>query len=1259
MYTDHPTPRVASRPHSSRVVRWSIAAVVILFQTAIWTAWAATWNPRTGDNKWSNRDNWLDRAVPRDGEDLVFPGGVLSADRSMHNDLPAGRSFRSLTFLSGSYFLEGNSIIVTDAITSSSTSGLSEVELDIQLDGQVTMIIHSGLFILSGVISGNGGGVIKEGASQLAYTGSAANTYTGVTRVRQGTLRLGKSNNQLAIQGSQLIIGDSSDGLDTDAVSYDKASQLSVNVTITINETGLLDLNDLGDDVGVIILNGGRIETGTGILDLRGSVSAAGVRRLAIPTSQFFTATIAGRIDLGISGRTFTVSHNSSFSASRPELLVSAQISGPAPLIKDGSGDMELSGDNSLTGNVEVRSGRLMISHSRALGEPDFGVTTVSGGASLELMNGVAMIQESLVLSGGNPLHLSAPAQLVASGSNPITWLGSIRLDRIFAPFNSAFGADPIVSTASGSTLTLSGAITGTAGLTKLGLGTLNYTGSAANTYTGTTVVNQGVLRLAKTVANGALRGHLVVGDGNGNSESDLVRVEGTAEQIHQLAQVRVESSGLIIFANGKEAFDSISGPPGGVIDITSHLLRLGNVTPPTVAVFDGLIRGAAGSLEKVGLGVLTLGGDNTYDGPTLVSGGTLYINGNQRQSRVTVDPESGLQPATLGGIGRIGDLNVNPLGIVSPGAAPDAPGRLTANSLRLAANAKLLVDLLQPEPGSGYDQLMLTTTVNPSTANTVDDGVLVLANLGPALALGDHFEIVSAAGSSFNSSDTFAGHPQSSDIVEGPFVFRIFYGSDITLNLNGLPASRGSTRLVVGLGEDQWIDVNECNGLIVPIQNTSSARFLDVVGTLTTTTPGVIVAVSTARYGEIPAGQTRDNQTPFQFYTTPSYRCGEPIEFMLTVQPAGVHAFGIRFTLDVTRPPKVFEKDPCLHPPSGLECPFAANGNANFIALKIPSGLCGPIQRIRISSSVVVQQSLENPQPPPNIIVGFTITGPGNLRFTAGSQNIAGFVLDSMQINSPLADLINTPSENLEGDWTLTVANFSGPGTLAFLRPFIITIDTGCCTGTGPCEMCTDVVLSGDVTTSPTTVPFNVAASRTVCGSSVPLIQHCTPVSAPLRFESYMFVNSGPAACITVKLETSCALFSGAILNPEKPTLEGCPQLLGSLGAPEQGTYSFTAPAFSEFLVFVLEQPGASCGEYTLSVSGGNCQAFLLAPNLPDAGNIKLRWPTAFPGYDLERSTDFEHWVPVPIEPKIENGRFTITEPKLGPKQFYRLHKH
>ena len=185
----------------------------------------------------------------------------------------------SITFsgAGGGYQIFGNAITLTNGINaqqSTATNGFGcDITLaanqafavpdadagltlpgDINLNGFDLSINTSGDVTISGVVSGIGD-ITKGGNGQLAFTGTPANTYNGTTRVNTGTLFLGKfaitSIVPLVIEGrisipGPLIVGN---GTATDIVRLGAVNQISDSAAVTIQASGLLDLNDALDTI--------------------------------------------------------------------------------------------------------------------------------------------------------------------------------------------------------------------------------------------------------------------------------------------------------------------------------------------------------------------------------------------------------------------------------------------------------------------------------------------------------------------------------------------------------------------------------------------------------------------------------------------------------------------------------------------------------------------------------------------------------------------------------------------------------------------------------------------------------------------------------------------------------------------------------------------------------------------------------------------------------------------------------------------------
>lgn len=273
----------------------------------------------------------------------------------------------------------------------------------------------------------------------------------------------------------------------------------------------------------------------------------------------------------------------------------------------------------------------------------------------------------------------------------------------------------------SGSTLTVSGAISGSGSVVKTGPGTVALNG--ANSYTGFTAISNGVVNISSSSTLGDGTGTLILAGGSLNTTAN--RSAGTApvsNPIHIVADSAVTTSSSAGTVELNLATSTITGTTGtltfrndGANDATDSfeprfsggftfsqpividngpvgLTRLNSFnTNGTTQTFDGAISGSGSFRKSVAsgsAGVTMLNAKNSYSGATVVNDGTLFVNGELGTNVVTV--ASG---ATLGGAGIIhGAVQVQSGGALSPGTSF---GTLTiSNSLVLAAGSKTMMEI-------------------------------------------------------------------------------------------------------------------------------------------------------------------------------------------------------------------------------------------------------------------------------------------------------------------------------------------------------------------------------------------------------------------------------------------------------------------------------------------------------------------------------------------------------------------------------------
>ena len=314
------------------------------------------------------------------------------------------------------------------------------------------------------------------------------------------------------------------------------------------------------------------------------------------------------------------------------------------------------------------------------------------------------------------------------------------------------------------------------ADLIKDGYGGLRFTGSSANTYLGTTTVNDGKLELAKTGGATAINSTLSVGDGNGFDEVELQN----ANQIANSAQVIVGSSGLFDLNGYSETIGPLTGS-GQVLLTNASLVTTMNF--PTT--FSGSFNGNGG-VTKNGNATWTLSGESSFTGSLTINAGLVYVNALHWNSQAIVNPG-----ATLGGSGFISSILAMGGSTVSPGAAA-GPGKLIGmNTLTLNSGSTLKIEINGPAPITGYDQL----TGTPISL----DGCNLQLNLGMGTtAPGTTFTIVDNV-FSFPTTGIFEGLPEGAITNLNGIPFKITYaggpdGNDVVLTQ--LPFSSGSVQV-------------------------------------------------------------------------------------------------------------------------------------------------------------------------------------------------------------------------------------------------------------------------------------------------------------------------------------------------------------------------------------------------------------------------------------------------------------------------------
>ncbi|WP_080206115.1 fibronectin-binding autotransporter adhesin ShdA [Salmonella enterica] len=287
-------------------------------------------------------------------------------------------------------------------------------------------------------------------------------------------------------------------------------------------------------------------------------------------------------------------------------------VTGEGQIVKSGSDELIVTGDNNYSGGTTISGGTLTADHADSLGSGDIdnsGVLKVGEG---ELEN---------TLSGTGSLVKTGTGELTLNGDNDYSGGTTIDDGVLIANHADSLGTGAIdnsgvLQVGEGE---LKNTLSGTGSLVKIGTGELTLNGD--NDYSGGTTISDGTLIAASVNALGSgdidNSGVLQVGEGELKNtlfgSGSLVKT-GTGELT--LSGDNTYSGGTTI-SGGTLIAASVNALGSGDID-NSGVLKVGE------GELKNTLSGS-GSLVKTGTGELTLSGDNnTYSGDTTIADGTL-----------------------------------------------------------------------------------------------------------------------------------------------------------------------------------------------------------------------------------------------------------------------------------------------------------------------------------------------------------------------------------------------------------------------------------------------------------------------------------------------------------------------------------------------------------------------------------------------------------------------------------------------------------
>ncbi|EEM3367606.1 fibronectin-binding autotransporter adhesin ShdA [Salmonella enterica subsp. enterica serovar Enteritidis] len=286
-------------------------------------------------------------------------------------------------------------------------------------------------------------------------------------------------------------------------------------------------------------------------------------------------------------------------------------LSGSGSLVKTGTGELTLSGDNTYSGGTTITGGTLTADHADSLGSGDIDNSGVLKVGEGDLEN---------TLSGSGSLVKTGTGELTLSGGNDYSGGttiigGTLTADHADSLGTGAVANSGVLQVGEGE---LENTLSGSGSLVKTGTGELTLSGD--NSYSGGTTIIGGTLTAdhADSLGTGAVANSGVLQVGEGELENTL---SGSG------SLVKTGTGELTL--SGDNSYSGGTTIDDGVL-IADHADSLGTgavANNGVLQVGEGELKNTlsgTGSLVKIGTGELTLSGDNTYSGGTTIDDGVL-----------------------------------------------------------------------------------------------------------------------------------------------------------------------------------------------------------------------------------------------------------------------------------------------------------------------------------------------------------------------------------------------------------------------------------------------------------------------------------------------------------------------------------------------------------------------------------------------------------------------------------------------------------
>jgi autotransporter-associated beta strand protein len=577
-------------------------------------------------------------------------------------------------------FSSVSTILVGQAAQSTLDSSASRITLTIKTDDQTT-VIWEGTGTNSVLSPGHNGW--KDGADGPDGQDGLVITFSG--------------------EGERVTIqtGNNLDALPFDTLNFTSddfiltGGDLEIAPATSQGSVGTINVaSNVATEIQNNITGSGQTlkKEGDGILELTGTNSYDGGTVVAAGTLKGDTQSLQGDI---VNNSTLIFEQNTNGE-------YSGNLSGSGSIVKEGSGTLELSGENVSRGVTEVRQGSIVTLEDNSLS------------------------QGAVILNSGSSISLGSTSQSIGGLSGQ----GNVNLGS---------GALTVTQASASTTETFAGIVSGTGSLTKKGAGTLVLTGN--NDYNGGTLVEAGVLEgntnsligdvvnnatvVFNQISSGTYSGSMtgeggITKEGGGSltltgkneHRGENLILEGEVVAADDLTlgsgSYHLEEEGSLSLGDTDQQISGLTG--AGSVSLGKGTLEV-HVAPESIDVFDGSLRGQ-GNILKGGYGTLVINDAAATLNDLNINLGSFIIGGSadDKSAKLTLSPSETFDVyggAVLGGHGTlVSNVIIHEGGAISPG---NSYGFYTIEGdLTFEPGSYFIVEV-DPEDPQGGDRTIVT----------------------------------------------------------------------------------------------------------------------------------------------------------------------------------------------------------------------------------------------------------------------------------------------------------------------------------------------------------------------------------------------------------------------------------------------------------------------------------------------------------------------------------------------------------------------